>query len=70
MEVYLNKNYGVVYKIFENHIECFSLNITNGRFLLTSTSDIIYCLEEKILLDLSGNSLLKITLKEFVRKMK
>lgn len=69
MELYLNKNYGVVYKIFENHIECFSL-INNGRFLLTSTSDIIYCLEEKILLDLSRNSLLKISLKEFVRKAK
>lgn len=69
MELYLNKNYGVVYKIFENHIECFSL-VNNGKFLLTSTSDIIYCLKEKILLDLSGNSLLKISLKEFVRKTK
>ena len=69
MELYLNKNYEVIYKIYEDHLECFSL-VNNGKFLLTSTSDIIYCLKEKILLDLSGNSLLKISLKEFVRKTK
>lgn len=67
MEIYLNKNYNVLYKIHEDHLECESL-VTSGKFTIKDTKDIIYCLSEKIFVDVFGNKLIKIHLKEFVRR--
>lgn len=67
MEIYLNRDYEVLYKIHEDHIECESL-VTGGKFTLFETKDIIHCLKEKILIDVFKNKLIRIPLRDFVRR--
>lgn len=67
MEIYLNRDYEVLYKIHEDHIECESL-VTGGKFTIVDTKDIIYCLKEKILIDVFRNKLIKIPLRDFARR--
>lgn len=67
MEIYLNREYRVLYKIHEDHIECESLE-TLGRFTLIHTKDIIHCLKEKIFIDVFRNKLIRIPLRDFVRR--
>lgn len=67
MEVYLNRDYKVLYKIYEDHIECESLS-TSGKFTIIQTKDIIHCLKEKIFVDVFRNRLIRIPLRDFVRR--